>query len=374
MSAAVRRAPARGRLLWAADTVLTLASQLRASRVVGDLDRLREQLQLALREFESRARRDGSAPERVAQAASILAALLDHVVTSMPWGADTGWRPLGAPTKAAARRPAQTLLEVAGVDSADAGIAELIAVVLALGFDGRAGGADTALLEQVRSQVTRELPNRTTSAAGFAPPWRSAVAAGNALASWLPLWVSGIAAAALLAALFFGLRVSLGAKSDRLYARIAALEVPVSVTPRPRPAATPRLGALLEAQVGSGELTVRDEIDRSVIVIPEAQLFAAGNAALAPSAAAVLRPVAAALQREPGHIEVVGHTDGTLVPSARYPSEWELSIDRAHAVSDALRALGVPASRLAYNGRANIEPASDAGGNGRAEIILLAGR
>jgi hypothetical protein len=43
-------------------------------------------------------------------------------------------------------------------------------------------------------------------------------------------------------------------------------------------------------------------------------------------------------------------------------------------VHDALRALGIAASRMGYNGRANIEPSSDAGGNGRVEIILLAGR
>jgi type VI secretion system protein ImpK len=352
---AARAKQARGRLLWAADTVLTLASQLRASRVVGDLASLREQLKLALREFKARARADGSTAERAAQATTILAALLDQVVTSMPWGADTGWQALGSPA------------------ATSAGMLELIAVALAMGFDGRAPSTDVAQLEALRSQVTRPLPNSSASAAGLSPQWRRAVARGPVLADWLPLWVSGLAAAALLAVLFFGLRISLGAKSDHLYARIAALKVAESTAPR-LAAPTPRLGGLLEAQVAAHELTVRDEIDRSIIVIREAQLFTPGNATLAPAAGAVLQPVAAALQREPGHVEVLGHTDGTLVPSARYPSEWELSVARAHAVHDALRALGVASSRLGYNGRANIEPAHDGGGDGRAEIVLWAGR
>jgi type VI secretion system protein ImpK len=371
---AARAKQARGRLLWAADTVLTLASQLRASRVVGDLASLREQLKLALREFKARARADGSTAERAAQATTILAALLDQVVTSMPWGADTGWQALGSPAATSAgRRPAQQLLDVARTADADAGMLELIAVALAMGFDGRAPSTDVAQLEALRSQVTRPLPNSSASAAGLSPQWRRAVARGPVLADWLPLWVSGLAAAALLAVLFFGLRISLGAKSDHLYARIAALKVAESTAPR-LAAPTPRLGGLLEAQVAAHELTVRDEIDRSIIVIREAQLFTPGNATLAPAAGAVLQPVAAALQREPGHVEVLGHTDGTLVPSARYPSEWELSVARAHAVHDALRALGVASSRLGYNGRANIEPAHDGGGDGRAEIVLWAGR
>jgi type VI secretion system protein ImpK len=375
VKAAVPAAPYRGRLLWAADTVLTLTSQLRASRVVGDLLSLRQQLTVALREFQVRARAAGSEPERTAQATRILAALLDQVVTSMPWGADSGWQPLNpAAATSTASRPAQQLKVAARDARSDPGMTELIAVVLALGFDARAGRADAARLEEVRSQVTRpQAP--AMSAAGLSPQWRAAVARGHALASWLPLWVSGLAAAALLAVLFFGLRISLGATSDRLYARIAALRVPDSNAPQPLAAPAPRLGALLAAQVEAGQVTVRDEIDRSVIVIPDSLLFAAGNAALAPSAIDLLRPIAAALQREPGHVEVVGHTDGTLVPSARYPSEWEFSVERAHAVHEALRGLGVASVRLGYNGRANVEPAaSGAFGNGRAEIVLLAGR
>jgi len=93
-----------------------------------------------------------------------------------------------------------------------------------------------------------------------------------------------------------------------------------------------------------------------------------------------LRPVAAALQRAPGRVLVVGHTDGKATRSARYPSDWDLSVDRARAVQDALRGLGVAADRLHYDGRADTEPrpapqATAANiGNGRIEIMLLAGR
>jgi type VI secretion system protein ImpK len=374
---AVRATAAGDRLLWAADTVLTWGSHLRSSAAVGDLARVREQLRSALREFQSRARAAGSGPQRVAQASAVLAALLDHVVTSMPWGAQAGWQSLAAHSATApAGRPALQLLEVARASPSDAGLNELIAVVLALGFEARTASADTAVIDQVRAYVTQPTAN-PASLTGLSPRWRAAVARGPALSGWLPLWASGLAAAALLAVAYVGARVSLGAKSDGLYARIAALQVPESA-PRPLPAAEPRLAAPLAAQVGAGALAVRDEIDRSVIVIPEAALFPAGEATLAPNINAVLGPIAAALQGEAGRIDVLGHTDGTLVPSARYPSEWELSVERARAVAAALRALGVAASRLTYDGRADVEPllgaAGGFGGNGRIEIVLLAGR
>jgi flagellar motor protein MotB len=125
---------------------------------------------------------------------------------------------------------------------------------------------------------------------------------------------------------------------------------------------------------------VRDEIDRSVIVVPDVQLFETGGATLRPAGIDLLRPIAAALLRTPGRIQIIGHTDGTTARSARYPSDWELSVDRARAVQEALRNLGIAPSRLGYDGRASIEPfrvddrtrAID--GDGRIEIVLLAGR
>jgi type VI secretion system protein ImpK len=124
---------------------------------------------------------------------------------------------------------------------------------------------------------------------------------------------------------------------------------------------------------------VRDEIDRSVIVVPGAELFDAGGASLQPGGTALLRDVAAALARTPGRIRIIGHTDSVAVRSARYPSDWDLSVDRAHAVEDALRELGIDGSRMSYDGRAGTEPSGTDGqvgsrGDGRIEIVLLAGR
>ena len=377
------RPPRSGaRLLWEADTLLAVVPQLRATGFVANLARLRETLAAMLRDFQTRAGRVGIEPQRVAQASEILAALLDHVVTAMPWGADSGWRSLGsAPAPAGARpalpRAAQRLLEVARASHADRGMRELLGVALALGFDASRGEAESAQLNQLRTEL---VAHDARVAHELSPQWQSSVQRSSALTAWLPLWVSSLVVAALLAVLFFGLERSLAAQSDRLYARMAALNGPAVIAPQALPAPQPRLAGLLAEQVAAQSVSVHDEIDRSVVVVPGAQLFEAGGATLRPAGHELLRSIATALQHTPGRIEVIGHTDASFARSARYPSDWDLSVDRARTVEEALRGLGVEQSRLTYDGRAGIEPlladrqSRVTGGDGRVEIVLLAGR
>jgi type VI secretion system protein ImpK len=379
------------RLLWEAQALLALVPQLRATGFVADLARLREKLAAMLRDFQARVGISGIEAPRVAQATAVLAALIDHVVTSMPWGADAGWQSLAASpvsahpvaraAQAASPAAAARLLEVTRASASDAGLRELIGVALALGFDGRSRGAEEAQIDQVRAALAAADPHLGMRAQQeLSAQWQSSVERGSALTSWLPLWVSSLIVAAALATLFFALERSLALRSDRLYARLAALNAPAAVAPRPLPAPQPRLAALLSAEAAAHELSVRDEIDRSVIVVPGVQLFEAGDATLRPASTDLLRPIAATLQRAPGRIQVIGHTERALPRSARYPSDWDLSVDRARSVQEALHALGVESSRLAYDGRASIEPAGDdirsqaVGGDGRIEIVLLAGR
>jgi type VI secretion system protein ImpK len=376
---------AGARLLWEANAILSLSTQLRATSFVSDLAQLRNRIVGLLADFQARARADGIEASRVAKATEVLAALIDHVVTSMPWGTDAGWQSLeSASAPPSGRRPTQRLLEVARGSSSDVGLSELIGVALLLGFDkrslGDSPGESDLQIDQVLARLTPAASKHGARTEKGPLPWKPTVARPGALTSWLPLWVSSFVIAALLAVLFLLLELSLGAKSDRLYARMAALNGPTATTSPPQLAPNPRLAGVLSEQVNARNLFVRDEIDRSVIVVPDVKLFQAGNPSLLPASSGLLRPIAAALQRIPGKIQVIGHTDGSLARSARYPSDWELSVDRARVVQEALRDFGVEALRLVYDGRANIEPlkaddqARAVSGDGRIEIVLLVGR
>jgi len=386
--AAGGRATRSCRLLWEADPLLAVVPQLRAAGHVADVAELNAELAALLRDFQVSARTRVVQTRRIGQATQVLAALIDQVVASMPWGADANWRSLSA---TAARPgepgpvepPGQRLLAIARESSGDPGMRELVAVALALGFQS----ADDAYVAQVRAelggpdrQYLRHAGRETHTDRELSPQWRSPVQRRSALGGWLPLWVSSLGALAALAALYLGLELSLASKSDQLYARMAALKMPAATAAQPLPASTPRLAGLLADQVAGRELSVRDEIDRSVIVVPGSELFEPGGTTLRPAATPLVRAIAAALERSPGRIELIGHTDGALTYSARYPSDWDFSVERAHALEESLRGLGIRASRLAYDGRAGLEPlraeggGSSGWGDGRVEIVLLAGR
>ena len=376
--AAPNRQPQAGvRLLWEADGLLDLVPQLRATGFVSDLPRLREKIAAMLLDFRTHARASGIEASRAAQATEVLAALIDHVVTSMPWGAEADWQALAASkTPPGAQRARQPLVDIARASSSDAGMRELIGVALALGFEGRGRDSEDPQIDQLRAQLMQGVPAEQV----LSPQSQSAVERGKALTRWLPLWVLTLVIAALLAVLFVAAELSLGAKSDRLYARMAGLNGPTALASRPLPAPQARLAGALAGEATAQSLSVHDEIDRSVIVVPGARLFEPGNATLRPASSDLLRPIAAALQLAPGRIRIIGHTDGRVARAARYPSDWELSVDRARAVQDALRELGIETSRTTYDGRAGIEPlkaddpARAPGADGRVEIVLLAGR
>jgi type VI secretion system protein ImpK len=372
------------RLLWPADAVLAVIPQLRAAGFIRDLARLRDELAAMLRDFQARARRDGIEPTRIAHATEVLAAVIDQAVMSMPWGADAGWQSLARASVStgalsAPPSPARRLIDAAHRSFSDAGMRELIDVALALGFDGATSPAEEVPINQLRAELAGHAsPYAERFAYELSPAGESSVERGNG-GRWLPLWVSGALVAAALAVLFLALELSLAAKSDRLYARIAGFDGAARQAARPLPAPQPRLAGALTAESAAANVSVRDEIDRSVAIVPAAQLFAPGDATLLQGGAALLRPIAAALERAPGRIRVIGYTAGDAVRSARYPSDWDLSVDRARAVEDALTGLGVESSRMSYDGRGSVEPlAADderpSFADGRVEIVLLAGR
>ncbi|NLN06526.1 MAG: OmpA family protein [Firmicutes bacterium] len=70
--------------------------------------------------------------------------------------------------------------------------------------------------------------------------------------------------------------------------------------------------------------------DRGVILeIRDNILFDSGKADIKPEAAEVLRKVAGIIRSVPNQIIVEGHTDNVPINTPRYPSNWELSVDRA---------------------------------------------
>jgi chemotaxis protein MotB len=123
--------------------------------------------------------------------------------------------------------------------------------------------------------------------------------------------------------------------------------------------------------------TVIDRRGLVVRVLTDQLLFASGQATLQPVGFPLLNEVAQLLNVDKSHpITVEGHTDNVPISSSQYPSNWELSTDRATTVVRYLITKGVNRERLGAVGYADLHPlASDATAAGRAknrrvEIVL----
>ena len=87
--------------------------------------------------------------------------------------------------------------------------------------------------------------------------------------------------------------------------------------------------------------TVIDRRGLVVRVLTDQLLFASGQATLQPAGFPLLNEVAQLLNVDKSHpITVEGHTDNVPISSSQYPSNWELSTDRATTVVRYLIATG----------------------------------
>ena len=105
-----------------------------------------------------------------------------------------------------------------------------------------------------------------------------------------------------------------------------------------------------------------------VHVLTDKLLFDSGSATLQPAGSPLLDEMAHLLNVDQKHpITVEGNTDNQPIQSSQFPSNWELSTDRATTVVRYLIAHGVNDQRLSAAGYADLHPlASNATATGRA--------
>src|SRR5258708_13107460 len=152
-----------------------------------------------------------------------------------------------------------------------------------------------------------------------------------------------------------------------LYARLGSNSEPVMISLRTRgaepmvaqtasPSAGPRLKALRAPQELSGDLRVDEQADRTIVTLPEADMFASGSATVNPRYAALLNTIGQALNRVQGRVTVVGHTDNQALNSLRFANNNELSRARALAVVTLLGSAMNGTGRLEAVGRGSDVP------------------
>jgi type VI secretion system protein ImpK len=347
-----------------ANPLLALVPQIRSSTRLADPAALRESIAQALREFEAQARARNIAPERVLAARYVLCTLLDEVAAGMPWGGSGQWArhsllAMFHNETGGGEKVFQLMAKLAENVVANRDLLELIYAALCLGFEGRYGIIDggRAQLDAVRERLAQLIRQaRGSHSPALAQHWRGEKPPRRTLLTWLPLWVSGAVALLLLVAAYWALSSHLGSLSDPVFGQIQALRLSPPTPPVKIPAARPRLAQFLVNEIKAELVSVRDEVDRSVITLRGDGLFAPASASLTPEREALMKRIAEALAQVPGAVAVNGHTDNVRIHTAQFPSNWHLSEERAKTVREILLSDGVAADRVRAEGRADGEP------------------
>lgn len=367
-----------------ANKLLQAVPQVRHTRRVADVEGLRNSLLQSIREFGNEAAARGIAPERIVAARYVICTMLDEAAADTPWGGQGVWarQSLLATLhneSGGGEKVFQLMARLAEKPDVNRDLLELVYAALALGFEGRYRVVDNgaAQLAAVRDKLARIIKQqRGDYAAPLAQHWQVPPAQRKRALSWLPLATTAVLAAVGLGLAYMGFSWSLGGRSDPVYQRIQSLRLTPPVPQVVQAAAKPRLASLLQSDIKAGDVAVRDDVDRSIVTLRGDGLFAPGSATLTSERQALMQRIAQALAAFPGAVLVTGHTDSQPIRSARFPSNWHLSEERAKSVRELLAASGLAAERVRAEGRADSEPAvpSDPrnAANRRVEITLMA--
>jgi len=375
----------------AAAPLLDLLGRLSASVQVADPNELRERALRGIAGFEREAAAAGVTPENIAAANYALAASLDDVALATPWGPTSGW---GAQSLVSTLhrevRSGERFFGMLDSMQKEPGryrdALEVAYLCLALGFQGQYrrmpnGRAELdrireglyALLAQLRGGFERALSLR----------WQGVDAPHRPAGRSVPLWTAAVFALGILGIAYAAVAAMLGSRTDDLTARLAAVPPPalpaIARAAPPRPPAPPpaparpdfatRLRTFLAPEIEQGLVGVVGDANRTVVRIRNRGMFASGSASLEPRFAPLLARIGEALREEPGAVQVIGHSDNQAIRTARFSSNYALSLARAEAaLAPIAAATGGDRGRFTAAGRGEAEPvATNATAEGREE-------
>jgi type VI secretion system protein ImpK len=374
-----------------ASVLLNTVPTIRRSLHHADPAGLRDYLLRAIAEFESRARAAGASPDHVLISRYALCTMIDEAVANMPWGASAEWVQqsllVTLHREGFGGEKFFQLLEKAMEDPRrNIDLLELMYVCIALGFEGRYSVIDNgraqldALRDRLHAVIRRERGEFERDLSG---KWKGAQRVAKPLVRRLSAWVVFAAVALLLFIVYLAFALLLASRSDPVFASLAAIHSEVGdlkrgPPPPPVPSA-PRLKPLLAAEILADQVEVNEDATSSHVIIHGDKFYDPGSAEIRPELVPVINRIASAINQVPGIVTVSGHTDNQPTKrSLRFPSNYELSLERARGVA-ALLSRTVQNHTIKAEGLADSRPlapndtADGRARNRRVEITLRTG-
>jgi chemotaxis protein MotB len=138
-----------------------------------------------------------------------------------------------------------------------------------------------------------------------------------------------------------------------------------------------QLNAILSSSIKAKEVILTTTPEGLTIHLLERLLFESGSAELRAESKAVLDTLAEILRLLPNKIRIEGHTDNRPIRSARFPSNWHLSVARALNTAYYLMGRGVRPEKISIAGYAEFRPIApndteeNRAKNRRVDIVIL---
>lgn len=371
----------------AATTLIALAVELRNTAVVNNVDLLHKQCLNQMREFENQLRKADIEMDDISDARYCLCTVIDEAVLNTPWGTNSMWS-----TKSllsifykqtwGGEQFFAILDSRMGNPARNKHLLEFMYICLELGFEGkyRVDPNGYKQLDEYKDRLYRELSRlKGELSRELSPNWRSNVPEIINSSKKVPVWMMALVLSAALLGLYMTLSYKLSQQADPVYTRFATLIPEIQVESENSQMFVDyanQLRQLLSTEIEMNKLMVVEKVDRVSIIILNGQMFDSGSANLNESYMPLLEKVGQVLTTVPGKIEVIGHSDDQKIFTARYHSNWELSLARANSVVRYLSGNERLATRMTAEGRGDAEPMfkndsdENRAKNRRVEIML----
>jgi type VI secretion system protein ImpK len=372
----------------AAAVLLALATRLRRQRQPQDIAALRERVIAELKLFEQKIRALSLPPTVFRGAHYAICATIDDIILNTPWGSQSVWSQQSLLSTfhsdvAGGDRFFEVLTTLQSDPGTNIDVLELMYVCLTLGFEGRyrvhpRGATELTRVQEGLYQLIRRI--RGEAERELSPRWQGIPAPHRSLAGLVPSWVIALVTAVALLVVYMGLSFALSDVSDPVFEALAKLPPRPGVTTAvvaPPPPPMPARPAFLAREVAEGICTVKETAQSFIVTIRATGMFASGSATVEPRYVEILQRIGSEIDKEPGKVLVVGHTDNVPIRTIRFPSNFSLSEARAKAAADIIAGRLSTTNRVAAEGRADTEPvdnnATPAGreANRRIEVIVV---
>lgn len=374
-------------LVAAANPLINAIPQIRHSVSHDDPARLRQQLIDQIRRFELSCQQSGLSYEVIVGARYCLCTALDEAAALTPWGSRGVWTSNGLLVTFhnetwGGEKFFQLLAKLSQNPRQHILLLELIYFCLLLGFEGRYRVLDNgrSQLETIKQRLLQMIKSvRGSYPAALSPHPTDQPVLRKLWRPMIPLWACAAVAGFAACLFYIVLNWRLGDYTSPVLASIyqtALPEVKIS-NPAPPPPATLNLKAFLKPEIDAGLVAVRDEADQSVVTLKGDGLFASASTEVRGRYDAVIQRIAAAMNNVSGKILVIGYSDNVPIRSARFASNYELSLARAQSVQTLLQQQLAQPSRVRAEGRGESHPlvpntsAENRARNRRVEITLL---